>query len=995
MIMQICIFDVPIGELFALPEGESVRHGEVSIERDGDKMIVYQESGRAIVNYKSFNIDQPETVEFRQPDGGSKILNRVTGGGSSTIAGSMLSNGQVYLINTAGILFTSSARVNVAGLVASAMNMSDGDFLNGRNFFSGGGGSVVNKGSLKGNYVYLVGGSVKNKGSIKAGEAVLASGNDSVLIEHVAGGEIRLVIDGREIGPDGKPVKSSDAEASDSASEKEAAKDKKEDGEESGTDESSSAKATEDGESTTDATKDKTEDGESTETEEKESEEKDGSSEDVGAIQESPEKETTDDSGGKNEETTDEESKENESTSNEPVGAQDLDPDEKTTDIESKEDEPFEVNGDVGYWTGSGGGGVSFTDNNKETSDAAGDISENNQGQSLNPTGNKIEEISTEIENEIGTIINEGIIDVTGAEGGTIVIGGTNIEQLGEIIADGTGGDGGIIKIAAAEGLTIGEESITSAVSEELGSGGEIVLTGKEIEVLGGALIDASGEEGGGSIKIGGGYQGKDETVPNATNVVIEKGVEILADAKESGNGGTVIAWADEVMEFYGDISARALGKTGDGGFAEVSGAEELYFDGTADLSSINGRTGTLLLDPLDIIVATAGGSITPATIITLLAGTHLVIHTRDTLTADNGDITISDDINYNSSNSLTFLATRNFYGSSDIVNDGDGALNIVAGWDEVTPSAYTNTITANPGGAFNIAAILGDTNSYGNNNGSIIIGDGTQSESIAIGSKDGTTTLAGYDLLIQAGNTASDYAQIGYHGAAATGDIYVQMKNDVTATGGTDILAPAQIGHGGVFVGGDKTGDITVNAQNIVFEAGNAQSSYAQLGHGGYSADGDSTGTIEVSAAGNITFMSGTGSYTYTQLGHGGLDADGTQTGAIIVSGQDITFSAGASDNTYAQLGHGGYLTTNFPIEGDITVTAQNVIFNGGTGLGAYAQLGSGGHTSDCDVSGTIYVDASANIAFLSGTGDYAYTHLGNGGYDADATQVGNIIVN
>ena len=179
----------------ALPEGESVRNGTVNFQRNGNEMLIRQGSSKAIVNYSSFNVGASETVRFDQPSSSASILNRISGG-SSTIAGNIQANGNVYLINRSGILFSSSAQVNVHGLVASSMELSDSDFLSGNLEFTGGGGSVVNQGSLNANFVYLAGGSVQNSGSISASKIALAAGSSSVKIDEAAGGEINLIIDG-------------------------------------------------------------------------------------------------------------------------------------------------------------------------------------------------------------------------------------------------------------------------------------------------------------------------------------------------------------------------------------------------------------------------------------------------------------------------------------------------------------------------------------------------------------------------------------------------------------------------------------------------------------------------------------------------------------------------------------------------------------------------------------------------------------------------------
>ena len=206
---------------FALPEGESVTNGSVSFERNGRELRVLQDSNKAIVNYNRFNIAQGESVRFEQPGSSSSILNRVTGIGSSTIAGNLSANGNVYLINRSGILFSSSAQVNVHGLVASSMELSNSDFLSGNLEFTGGGGTVVNQGSLSGDFIYLIGGSVQNNGSISARNIALAAGASSIKLDEAAGGEITLIIDGDTFKADasGQPVEAAEevAEVSDAS----------------------------------------------------------------------------------------------------------------------------------------------------------------------------------------------------------------------------------------------------------------------------------------------------------------------------------------------------------------------------------------------------------------------------------------------------------------------------------------------------------------------------------------------------------------------------------------------------------------------------------------------------------------------------------------------------------------------------------------------------------------------------------------------------------
>src|SRR5690606_37781430 len=58
-----------------------------------------------------------------------------------------------------------------------------------------------------------------------------------------------------------------------------------------------------------------------------------------------------------------------------------------------------------------------------------------------------------------------------------------------------------------------------------------------------------------------------------------------------------------DTTRFHGHISARGGEEGGDGGFAEVSGKEHLTYTGHTDLMAQQGETGTLLLDPGDIVI--------------------------------------------------------------------------------------------------------------------------------------------------------------------------------------------------------------------------------------------------------------------------------------------------------------------------------------------------------------------------------------------------------
>ena len=177
----------------ALPTGGQVAAGAASIAQTGNRMDVTQTSQKAVVNWQTFNIGSAAHVNFAQPNASSVALNRVLSSDPSAIYGKLTANGQVFLVNQAGVLFGAGSRVDVGGLVASTMDVSDTDFMNGRYSFGSGPGSipngtVLNQGTItaaQGGYVALLSPEVRNEGIISASMGtVLLAGVDAVTLSH-------------------------------------------------------------------------------------------------------------------------------------------------------------------------------------------------------------------------------------------------------------------------------------------------------------------------------------------------------------------------------------------------------------------------------------------------------------------------------------------------------------------------------------------------------------------------------------------------------------------------------------------------------------------------------------------------------------------------------------------------------------------------------------------------------------------------------------------
>lgn len=176
---------------FALanPTGPAVAQGQATFATQGNTLTVTNTPG-AVINWQGFSIAGNEIARFIQQSQSSSVLNRVVGINPSAILGTLQSNGRVFLVNPNGITIGPGANIDVAGFMASTLNLSDADFLAGRMRFTQtpGAGSVVNHGTIStasGGMVYLVGQDVQNSGIIRSpqGEILLAAGKSVELVD--------------------------------------------------------------------------------------------------------------------------------------------------------------------------------------------------------------------------------------------------------------------------------------------------------------------------------------------------------------------------------------------------------------------------------------------------------------------------------------------------------------------------------------------------------------------------------------------------------------------------------------------------------------------------------------------------------------------------------------------------------------------------------------------------------------------------------------------
>jgi filamentous hemagglutinin family protein len=185
----------------------------ISVNSNQNKMDVTQDAPRAIQNWSSFNISSNGWVQFEQPNSSSVALNRIFDLNPTQIFGKLTANGQIYLINQNGILFGRGSQVDVHTLIASTLNISDSDFMNGALNFTAQdyqttgntkylSAQVTNQGTISTDTlgsVFLLGPNVTNSGTIttQAGQIGLAAGTGINLFYDTTLGTTRtaLVVD--------------------------------------------------------------------------------------------------------------------------------------------------------------------------------------------------------------------------------------------------------------------------------------------------------------------------------------------------------------------------------------------------------------------------------------------------------------------------------------------------------------------------------------------------------------------------------------------------------------------------------------------------------------------------------------------------------------------------------------------------------------------------------------------------------------------------------
>jgi len=168
--------------------------------------VIESAEAKLIMDFnQGLNISDGDTLKviYTGSQADPRALLRDTSGNSSYWGGTFWSNYNVVFVNTNGIIFGANANIQAASLIASTLNISNNDFLNGKyNFFKDGKNAfIINRGNIKfrnGGYAILLSQAVQNLGNISLeagiGSVALAAG-EAMTLNLDDAGDISVVID--------------------------------------------------------------------------------------------------------------------------------------------------------------------------------------------------------------------------------------------------------------------------------------------------------------------------------------------------------------------------------------------------------------------------------------------------------------------------------------------------------------------------------------------------------------------------------------------------------------------------------------------------------------------------------------------------------------------------------------------------------------------------------------------------------------------------------
>jgi filamentous hemagglutinin family protein len=468
-------------------------------------------------------------------------------------------------------------------------------------------------------------------------------------------------------------------------------------------------------------------------------------------------------------------------------------------------------------------------------------------------------------------------------------------------------------------GTTIISGTLNVANTSLISANQSINIIGENVGLIN-ATMNASGNHNGGIVRIGGDYQGQG-SIPNAKQTFVSSNSMINVDSILNGDGGKVIVWGDNTTTFNGTILAGGGNDSGNGGFVEVSGKNNLIFRGNVDVMADKGQAGNLLLDPVNITIvdqpnpAPDDGELNDNTILfpdgilddfTISKGKLESLSGNVTLEATN-NITIDDlasdnlGLNTGYGQTITFRADADGNGVGDFgMNPGD---TIATGGGAITITGVNvNVGNINTLNFSNSLVTHGGDITIVTDGGNISTGDFRAWGRAIIGDSGTITLLANHGDIRTGKIESQSTANLGNGGdinlTANRGNIELVGYINSSAEG---------IGHAGNINLTANGGDLKLTAT----EQNNAILSLTPVGNGG---------DITVQATGDIEILGNIGSFA-------GLGNTG-----------NVTLTSDQSNISIGSLGAAVFSGTS----GKVTINAPNGSINAGN-IGSFSPSGRG----------------------------------------------------
>ncbi|EJJ4102209.1 filamentous hemagglutinin N-terminal domain-containing protein, partial [Salmonella enterica] len=643
---------------------------------------------------------------------------------------------------------------------------------------------------------------------------------------------------------------------------------------------------------------------------------------------------------------------------------------------------------------------------------------------------------------------NRGLISATNGQvyltaKGQDMLLNTVVNNSGTIEAKGLASRGGEIVLDGSDSGVVSQSGQLLADSHT-GRGGKITLEGQNIHLAGSSLTSATGRAGGGEVYVGGGWQGQDRRIRNASRVVMDKAAMVDVSATEAGNGGTAVLWSDNYTNFQGTILAKGGGRSGHGGQVETSSHQNLQVTGAVDASARAGRGGDWLLDPTDVTIVgtgtdtgidsvtadntdvftpTASGAQILNTSIEnpLNNGTDVRVQTSGTnINGQSGNITVNADISKTAGAdaSLTLAADGNITLSNHSITSSAGKLDIhlLGAGSNTARILVTDSRLVSNGGNITLDQLNHSTTG---SDGSVVVNPNAMTVKVVNSTLNASSSEANAtkgDITVSAYNPNVNLSLPAYNNTTRNGGTLLEVSGNSTLTGGNITLYGEQSGnlthHLPVFINGATLladHDITLRgvgtngsaAVNLEIRGSNTANNTLT------SAGGNITLENQVSGNGTGVLLSGNGTgHIVLTAQNGTLTLNGSSVNGTGVNITNATLNAAHANITGCSTGGTGFSLTHTTLQGSLADLANVTLSSAGSGAGATNLLDSSVVTAGnlnnllknhienmttVEMDGkTVHDDSQETAADKKGwTADYTSDSAPNGGWIFNHTTV------